>query len=138
MLIKKKVGQLVKKYNTNNPIQLAEELGIKVEYEPLGTILGYYSKSHRIKVIHINESASSEKQFFICSHELGHAVLHPNVNTPFLKTNTLFSTDKIEQEANEFAIELMLSKDVVSPITLDEAIEVYGIPRQHLYKKIYV
>lgn len=137
MSIKKRVGQLVKKYNTNDPIILAEKLGIKVEYELLGTILGYYSKSHRIKVIHINESISLEKQIFTCSHELGHAVLHPDVNTPFLKANTLFNTDKIEQEANEFAIELMLSKDVASPITLDDAIEVYGIPRQLLYKKFY-
>jgi len=137
MSIKKRIGQLVKKYNTNDPIILAEKLGIKVEYELLGTILGYYSKSHRIKVIHINESISLEKQIFTCSHELGHAVLHPDVNTPFLKANTLFNTDKIEQEANEFAIELMLSKDVASPITLDDAIEVYGIPRQLLFKKIY-
>jgi Zn-dependent peptidase ImmA (M78 family) len=46
---------------------------------------------------------------FVCAHELGHAIKHPDMNTPFLKTYTLFSTDKIEREASTFAVELLLT-----------------------------
>ena len=137
MDIKKKVGQLVKKYGSNNPFKIAESMGIVVRFVPLGKILGFHARKSRVSIIHINEASSIEKQSFICAHELGHAVLHPDVNTPFLKENTLFSREKIEQEANEFAIELMLSKEVASPITMHEATKVYGIPRQLLYKKFY-
>ena len=40
---------------------------------------------------------------FTCAHELGHALLHPNVNTPFLRENTFLSINKLEREANLFA-----------------------------------
>ena len=36
----------------------------------------------------------------------GHSQIHPRVNTPFLRKNTLFSTDR-EVEANRFAVELL-------------------------------
>ena len=33
-------------------------------------------------------------------HELGHSVLHPNLSTPFLKENTLYSINKLELQVN--------------------------------------
>jgi Zn-dependent peptidase ImmA (M78 family) len=50
---------------------------------------------------------------FVCAHELGHAVCHPHLNTPFLKAHTLFSTDKIEHEANAFAVELLMPDSII-------------------------
>lgn len=47
---------------------------------------------------------------FICAHELGYAIFHPDANTHFLKKNTLFSTESIELEANFFAVRLLFSK----------------------------
>lgn len=137
MSINEKVGQLIKKYNTNDPFKIAECLGIKIVYEPLGSILGYYSKSHRTKVIHINASSCEQRQLSTCAHELGHAVLHPNENTAFLKANTLYSTDKIEVEANTFMIELLFNKSGEQPVTIQEATEQYGIPEQFLIKNFY-
>ncbi|MFC4387483.1 ImmA/IrrE family metallo-endopeptidase [Gracilibacillus marinus] len=137
MFIRKKVEQLVKKYNTNDPFELADKLHINIVFEPLGSIQGYYSRSHRTKVIHINDTLSPKKRLFTCSHEMGHAILHPNENTSFLKSQTLFSTDKLEQEANLFALELLLSREVFQPITVAEAKEEYGIPEQLLHKNFY-
>lgn len=104
-------------------------MGIQVIYEPLGNTLGYYSKHFRTKFIHINELTSEKKKEFVCAHELGHAIFHPDFNTPFLKKHTFLSTDRIEVEANTFAIELLFgnSEDIV---TLTEVIEEYGIPKQ--------
>nr|WP_249226108.1 ImmA/IrrE family metallo-endopeptidase [Oceanobacillus jordanicus] len=112
-------------------------MGIVVRHVPLGNILGFHTRQCRVSLIHVNESLSTEQQIFTCSHEMGHAILHPEVSTPFLKSSTYFSNEKIEKEANEFAIELLLSKEVVNPITVQDAIESYRIPKQLLYKKIY-
>lgn len=105
---KSKAENLIKKYQTNNPFKIAELMNIVVLFEDLKDTLGYFNKYKRIKMIHINQAATDIDQRFICAHELGHSVLHPSVNTPFLKKNTLFSISKIEQEANAFAVELLL------------------------------
>lgn len=140
MEIKEIIGQLVKKYGTSNPFKLADLLGIVVVFEPLGSIYGYYSRSHRTKVIHINENLPYIKQFSTCAHELGHAVLHPNENTAFLKKNTLFSTEKIEIEANTFTVELLLPDKLFkdqqcSSFTIYDAIEEKGVPIELLSLK---
>lgn len=130
--IKRKANHLIKKFETNCPFKIAKQLGIFIQYEDLGNILGYYSKHFRIPIIHINENADEKQRRFICAHELGHAVLHPDTNTSFLKKHTLFSTDKIEVEANTFAVELLLSDIYYSYsdnfFTIHEAIETNGIP----------
>lgn len=133
MNVKKLVVQLIKKHGTCDPFKLAERLGIAVVFEPLGSIHGYYSKSHRTKVIHINEGLSGQRQLSTCAHELGHAIKHANANSAFLKSNTLFPMSRIETEANEFMIELLFSQD--REITILEAVEQYGIPEQLLIKK---
>lgn len=137
MDIKKLVGQLIKKYGTSNPFKLAERLGIAVVYEPLGSIHGYYSRTHRMKVIHINANLSCKKQLSTCAHELGHAIMHPDSNSAFLKSHTAFVTSKIEAEANEFMIELLFNQGIARAATVNEAVEQYGVPEKLLGKKIY-
>lgn len=100
--IKQKVDFLCKKYETRNPFEIAKQLDIQIIIEPLGSIKGYYSSSYRIKFIHINQDLPSDIQRQVCAHELGHAILHPKCNTPFLRANTLFFIDKLEKEANYF------------------------------------
>ncbi|ASF30052.1 hypothetical protein WV34_15355 [Bacillus amyloliquefaciens] len=127
--IAKKVKTLTKKFETNDPFEIAKALGIEVVYEELGKTLGYYSRHFRIKVIHINQNASEKCKVFICAHELGHAVCHPDANTPFLKNHTFFSTDRIEEEANFFAVNLLFSS-ANACVTVEEAVKQYGIPKQ--------
>jgi Zn-dependent peptidase ImmA (M78 family) len=135
------VRKLTQKFKTNCPYKIARLLGIEILHEDLGNTFGYYSKNFRIKIIHINENAGDKLQEFICSHELGHAILHPDANTPFLKRHTLFSTERIEKEANYFAMNLLFSDDYNQGcILLSEAIKEYGIPEQLLktnIKKFY-
>ena len=109
--IRKKVAYLKKKYDTSNPFDLAACLGIKVIFEDLGTINGYYNKQLRMRQIHINQNLPEHIQKLTCAHELGHALLHPNANTPFLRNSTFYSVDKLEIEANAFAAELLISDD---------------------------
>ena len=103
MDIKQFVRSLAAENGTFNPFEIAENKGIVIQMEPLGTIRGYYSKALRTKFIHINCDLDEYQQKFTCAHELGHALLHPDLSTPFLRESTLFSVDKLEVEANRFA-----------------------------------
>ena len=107
MDIRKRVESLCRKHQSRDPFRICQDKKILVVYEPLGTVRGYYSCSYRSKVIHINQQLDEEQQRFTCAHELGHALLHPKANTPFLRANTLLSVSKLEVEANRFAVSLL-------------------------------
>ena len=111
--IKSIVRRLSRKHNTRDPFILADALGILTVTEPLGALNGYYTKKYRIKIIHINSSLSESEQCFACAHELGHALLHPDANTPFLTKYTYLSVDKYEIEANKFALKLLIPDELL-------------------------
>lgn len=122
--------QLISKYKTNNPQEIAQELGIIILFEPLGEINGYYNTAFRQKLIHININLPEHKQQFTIAHELGHALLHPKANTPFLREKTLFSINKLEIEANKFAIDLLITDEAIAEVkhlTLDQMANYFGI-----------
>lgn len=102
-IINNTVKQLCKKHNTKDPFELAQCLNINIFFHDLHEeINGFYKYERRNKFIAINSNLSSTMQRTVCAHELGHAILHPNANTPFLRKNTLLSVDKLEIEANTF------------------------------------
>lgn len=109
MAEKKKAWELIKTHGTNSPFEIAAQKNTMVLFEDLGSnIWGYFSCINRIPIIHVNERLDYEITLFTCAHELGHSVLHPGINTPFLRRNTLFSVDKLERQANRFAIHLLI------------------------------
>lgn len=132
MTSKETANSLAAKYGTRDPFRLCEALKIIVLFEPLGTVRGYYSKSHRFKVIHINQDLPEEKQTFTCAHELGHATMHPNACTPFLRDHTLFSVDRLEVEANRFATCLCYPAELLAEeydgCTTAQIAEILGLP----------
>ncbi|WP_121603817.1 ImmA/IrrE family metallo-endopeptidase [Virgibacillus sp. Bac332] len=135
--VKKRVSQLVERYETNNPFEIAKSIGVVVRHVPLGNLLGYHCRQFRTSIIHINEVLPLSQQTYVCAHELGHAIFHPDADTSFLKSNTFFSTDQFEVEANTFAIELLFSNEAVNSISIREAVEKYRIPEQFLNKFFY-
>mgnify|MGYP000899687180 CR=1 FL=1 len=134
--IKHVVSKLIKKHKTNDPYEITSQKNIIIQYEQLGSVLGYHNTYRRIQFIHINSELEDYKKRFVCAHELGHALLHPNVNTPFLRKNTFYAISKIEREANEFAVELLLEdKAIKEHSTVQEAAVLYGIPKELIYLK---
>lgn len=136
MRIKRTVDKLCAKYKTHNPFEIAETLEIPVLFERLGDIRGFYSRSYRQKVIHINRDINAERQLITCAHELGHAIIHPCESTPFLRASTLFSIDKLELEANRFMTQMIVPDDdiqeyIALEYTLQQIASVYGLP-EHL------
>ena len=131
MDIKRTAEKLMRKYNTNDPFKLAESLNIIVKYDDLGNTWGYFITYKRIKIIHINNNLEEWLQRYTCAHELGHSILHKGVPTPFLKRHTLFSIDKIERQANTFAVELLMPDKVISQYegyTVHNIADIVGIP----------
>lgn len=135
MTIKQIVTRLIKLYRTNDPYEIAAQKDIQVLFEKLGNILGYFNYYKRIPMIHINCGLEEPKQRFVCAHELGHRILHPNVNTPFLRENTFMSIDRIEREANEFAVELLIPDEALFQMSIYEAAATYGVPEEVAHLK---
>ncbi|MGG5805312.1 ImmA/IrrE family metallo-endopeptidase [Bacillus mycoides] len=115
-VINNTINQLCKKHNTKDPFELAQCLNINIFFYDLHEeINGFYKYEKRNKFIAINSNLSSTMQRTVCAHELGHAVLHPQANTPFLRKNTFLSVDKLEIEANIFAALLLIDTDSITP-----------------------
>lgn len=132
MDIKKFVHSLATENGTSNPFEIAANKGIVILIEPLGMIRGYYSKALRTKFIHINCNLDEHQQRFTCAHELGHALMHPDLSTPFLRESTLFSVDKLEVEANRFVACLCYPPDRLAEeydgCTTAQISEILGLP----------
>lgn len=128
--IEKKVLSLVRKYNQRDPFNLAKKLGIEIIENDLGEVFGYYTQINRIKFIFINSNLSESEKKFVCSHELGHAILHSKITTPCLMHLKNINDIKIECEANQFAVQLLMDgshKDCYINNKF-KIMEYYGIP----------
>lgn len=135
-MIKRATSKLINKYRTNDPFEIAARMNIVVLFEELGNTFGYFNTSRRISMIHINDLLCDMTKRFVCAHELGHAILHPDVNTPFLRKNTLFSIDKIEREANQFAVELLMPDEIIQEYkSIYRAAAICGVPHEIVYLK---
>ena len=49
----------------------------------------------------------------MCAHELGHMILHKESNALFMDSRTHLNVDSYEIEANKFAMELLVSDEIL-------------------------
>ena len=98
---------LVRRYNTRDPFQLAQELGYVVIRSSLKGIRGFYQHMQRRHVIYVSSDLSEQEARFVCAHEIAHAQLHRGYNRVFMDTNTYFVVDRPEIEANRFAVDFL-------------------------------
>lgn len=133
MRIKETVEGLCKKYDTRDPFQLVDDTGGVLLFENLGSTHGYYSHCYGQKFIHVNNRLDKQQQIVTCAHELGHSILHPDVSTPYLKANTLFSVNKLEIQANNFMVQLLITDDdliefFAAGLSSYQIANIYGLP----------
>lgn len=125
--IKLRVKNLVKKYGTANPFELANELNIQVLYLDLpDTIQGCLVRVLRKKFILLNQNLNYNQQKIVVCHELGHARLHTGYEYYLHSDMSYYVPSKREKEANEFAIHLLsyssdtdFNADLISNIIKD-------------------
>lgn len=120
----KTASKLSKQYQTNDPFHLCERLNISITLSELPEHLkGFYIKVFDIPFIFIQQSLPEQEQRGICAHELGHAILHPDLNTLFLKQKTLLSSEKLELEADLFAAQLLIPEPLKQYCLEGESVE---------------
>lgn len=110
------VKDLVQKYNTRDPFRIAKEMNAIILKVPLKGINGFYHTYLDQDLIYINDDLTDEEQIIVCAHELGHMVLHHDIDSVFLDS-PLVEPGTIELEANAFALQLLqgnlnLSNDI--------------------------
>ncbi len=125
-------------YNTNNPFEIARERNIGILYEPMKTTYGFYVRYRRFQNIILNNELSEGMQRFVCAHELGHSILHADLNVPKLTRYTMFSRDKSERQANTFAVELLLPDELLREYegySIYHIAASYGVPEEFVELK---
>ena len=109
-------SQLIEKYKTRNPFEIAEALDIQVLFRNLGRLKGFYKRDGHNRFIVINDQIHENLQRIVCAHELGHDQLHRHLSSSqTLQEFMIYDMkSKPEYEANLFAAEILLSnKDVL-------------------------
>ena len=95
-------------------IDYVKEYGIllfKEDIDKLSGFIGYGSND--ITVICVNYKKSYGHQNFTLAHEFGHWFLHNGISISDGDSALRYSGDKIEQEANEFAGELLYPEELL-------------------------
>lgn len=113
MDIKARVNCLVRFYKTRDPFEMIKGMNIILVNYPLEGVRGFYQYFQRNNIIYLDEKLSDSERRFVLAHELGHMMLHKKSNAIFMDTRTQFNTSKYEQEANLFAMELLLPDQIL-------------------------
>lgn len=113
MDIKKKADFLARKYGSRNPFEIIRGLNVILVFAPLIETRGFYQYFQRNNIIYIDENLPHHEQLLVCAHELGHMMLHKKANVLFMDSRTCFNTQKYENEANKFAMYLLIGDDIL-------------------------
>ncbi len=139
MDIKKHVSIIKKKTKTDDVFELVDYFNINVIETDLGSsTLGMYRYIKRNKFIFLNNDLEHYQKKFVLAHELGHAILHSDLNCFFLEKKTLYLKNKFEIEANKFAVELLVSDDDLKELegyTIEQMSAILNIPSDLLKYK---
>ena len=73
-----------------------------------------------------------KRRKIVIAHELGHLILHTDLNTSFYTENHLLSKGRIETQADKFAAELLIPDDVEihEDITIQQLACYLGVPEE--------
>ncbi len=114
MDIKKIVDSLVRKHQTRDPFEIIRGLNVILIYAPLVDTRAFYQFFQRNNIIYIDDKLSRREQIFECAHEMGHMFLHKKANAIFMDTRTNFNANKYENEADSFAVDLLIDDNTLA------------------------
>ena len=142
MNIEEITRDIIDEFGTSDPFELAERLNITIVCKPLGSVNGFYINSDGVKIVNVNNVLEHKRKKLTIAHELGHAILHPNMNTPFMREHTFFSINKFEIEANTFAAHLLIPENELREYQLEryttqQIAGIYHLPEELVNLRIY-
>lgn len=133
------VARLVAKYDTRNPFEIAAYRNIKIIRCELKSILGYYTKYRRVQSIILSSTLPEHLESYVCAHELGHAICHPDINVQLLCEGAFYAKGKFERQANSFAVELLLPDSLLQEYphaTIYQLARSAGVPDEFAEMKL--
>lgn len=104
-------NEIIKRHRTNNPFEICDNLNYLILYVPLIGVRGFYQFYDNRNIIYIDCNLPDQVKKFVCAHELGHSLMHKDINAIFLDTRTYLKTSIYERQANQFAINLLYPHD---------------------------
>ncbi|MDR0921736.1 MAG: ImmA/IrrE family metallo-endopeptidase [Lactobacillales bacterium] len=98
---------LAEVYCTFDPFLIADHENIEYQYADIGEIKGQYIPNVVDKsIILLNQTLEySNERYTVMAHELGHALLHPDLSSYY--SFGKYQKSKVENEANFFSVHLM-------------------------------
>lgn len=118
------VYKLIKKYRTKSPFEICKFMKVNICYMDLpDSVKGLFVKKNGKEYILISKNLSEEDMIKTCAHELGHLVLHNNINCMSLPRNLNISMNSIEKEAESFSEKLLDCEDLENIENLYNKIE---------------
>lgn len=100
-------ARLAAKHGTRDPFRIAEDMGFIIVFAPLVDMRGFQQRAKRRSIIYINSNLDEHQQRLVCAHELGHLLMHRGMNRIFMDHSTQIVTQKFENEAHLFSLELL-------------------------------
>lgn len=111
--IKEIVRKLKIIHENDTPLDIIKYRNIVVCYlDEICVSRGAYENLCGVQFIYINTKLCDYERRMTYAHELGHSILHPNVDTHYLKKIAPHTLVKYENEAKLFAAEFLLSDDI--------------------------
>lgn len=101
---------LIEKYKTRSPHELAKEFNVIIVGEPLGEIEGYFNIVNNQKFIHVNSELATWYHPFVIAHFLYYAITDSTEFQVSVKKNE-YTNDELKMLANQFAAHLTVDKE---------------------------
>ena len=131
--ITREVCKLTSKYQTHDPYELCDALGVRIRLKDLGTdVKAYYFYQSRIRNIVLNVRVSDVVRNILVGHELGHDRLHKDIAMlrGFQELELFDRATPAEYEANIFAAELLIDDNELLTLLNDEDMSFFDVARQ--------
>lgn len=110
--VKRLVSYYRKMYDTSNPFEIADHLGVLYQIGNCKHEGCYmFLKNHRY--IFLSNRLKDQELNLVMAHELGHALLDRKANCYFIRNKTLLLNSRIERRANLFAAHLLISDEML-------------------------
>lgn len=105
---------IIVKYGTREPGEIAERLGYIVLEVPLPNVIRGVVLYFKGRIaIGINSCLDAGKKRETLAHEVGHAIMHNGIGFFFSVEHTYQRPGTYEREANEFAAELLIPDETL-------------------------
>jgi Zn-dependent peptidase ImmA (M78 family) len=140
----KYIDGIIDLYGTNDIHEIYDCLGIIIKrLDPSNLLLHghegfYYRDLNDLEVVFLENDLNIEFERFVLAHELCHALVHTNIDTKAF-TNSLINSDKLELQANYFAIKLLnINISDYKDFTLEQVASTLNLPYKCLYFFSYI